>query len=99
MMKLYKQLIRVIYPRDAGRIALRTEDDWNVSVEAVSRRGCTTKFQIETDRPYFYFKPVLIRDGATTWSRGENCLAVATSGAPLEVYPFFAKTLVAVCVN
>ena len=27
MMKLYKQLIRVIYPRDGGRITLRTDDN------------------------------------------------------------------------
>ena len=90
-MKLYKQLIRVIYPRDGGRITLRTDDNWDADVEAVSRRGGTMKFQIETKRPYFYFKPVLRRDGATVWSRGENCLAVVTSEAPLEVYPFFRE--------
>src|SRR5438552_12045771 len=90
-MKPYKQPIRVIYPKDSARIALRTDDDWNVNVEAVGRNGCTTEFQIETERPYFYFKPVLIHDGATMWSRGENCLAVATSGAPLEIHPFFRE--------
>lgn len=87
----YRQFIRVIYPQDAGRIVLRTDDDWNMDVEAVSRRGSITKFQIQTERPYFYFKPMLLRDGVTMWSRGENCLAVATSGAPLEIYPFFRE--------
>jgi hypothetical protein len=29
------------------------------------------------------FKPVLIRDGATMWSRGDNYLAIPTSG-PLD---------------
>ena len=97
-MNAYKQLIRVIYPRDRGRIALRTDKNWDVDVEAVSRRGSTTKFQIETGRPYFYFKPVLISGAVTTWSRGENCLAVATSGAPLEVHPFFREdTRCSVC--
>ena len=90
-MNAYKQLIRVTYPRDSRRIVLRTDDDWEVIVEPVGRKGCTTEFQIETDRPYFYFKPVLLGDGATMWSRGENSLAVATSGAPLEVYPFFRE--------
>ena len=98
-MSAYTQSIRVIYPKDGGRIALRTEENWDVDVGAVSRRGHTTKFQIETDRPYFYFKPVLIHDGATVWSRGENCLAVATSGTPLEVYPFFGKTRGAACAS
>src|SRR5262245_58698880 len=90
-MTAYRQFIRVIYPKGGGRIALRTDKNWDVEVGAVSRRGGTTKFEIETDRPYFYFKPVLIRDEQTVWSRGENCLAVATSGAPLEVYPFFRE--------
>jgi predicted alpha/beta superfamily hydrolase len=90
-MKAYKQLIRVIYPQERGRIALRTDDDWEVNVEAVGRNGRTTKFQIDTAKPYFYFKPVLVSDGTTEWSQGENCLAVATSGAPLEVHPYFKE--------
>src|SRR5437763_12576561 len=83
-----KQLIRVVYPIDGGKIMLRTAENWNANIEAhlVRRDGCLSEFQIETDRPYFYFKPVLIRDGATVWSRGENCLAVATSGAVLGVH-------------
>ncbi|HET7285906.1 MAG TPA: hypothetical protein VFI71_00505, partial [Pyrinomonadaceae bacterium] len=84
-MSTYTQSIRVIYPRNGERIALRTDENWDLDVEAASRRGSTTKFQIKTDRPYFYFKPALIRDGATVWAMGENCLAVATSGAPLDV--------------
>ena len=88
-----KQLIRVVYPIDGGKIMLRTAENWNANIEAhlVRRDGCLSEFQIETDRPYFYFKPVLIRDGATVWSRGENCLAVATSGALLEVHPVFRE--------
>jgi predicted alpha/beta superfamily hydrolase len=97
-MKTYKQRIRVIYPQDSGRIALRTDDDWDANVEAIGRNGCTTEFQIETMRPFFYFKPVLLSNGAATWSRGENCLAVATSGAPLEIHPFFREeTRCSVC--
>src|SRR5262245_34374207 len=97
-MTAYRQSIRVIYPKGDGRIALRTDENWDVEVGAVSRRGGTTKFEIETDRPYFYFKPVLIRDGETVWSRGENCLAVATSEAALGVYPYFREdTRCSVC--
>lgn len=62
-MTAYRQFIRVIYPREGGRIALRTDENWDADVEALSRNGCTTEFQVETNRPYFYFKPVLIRDG------------------------------------
>src|SRR5205823_2843222 len=97
-MNAYKQFIRVIYPQDGARIALRTDENWNADVEGVSRNGCTTEFQVETDRPYFYFKPLLLRDGTTMWSRGENSLAVPTSGAPLEVHPFFREdTQCSVC--
>ena len=60
-MTAYRQSIRVIYPQDGGRIALRTDENWNADVEAVSRNGYTTEFQVETERPYFYFKPVLRR--------------------------------------
>ena len=96
-MTAYRQSIRVIYPQDGGRLALRTDANWDADVEAFSRNGCTTEFQVETDRPYFYFKPVLLRDGTTMWSRGENCLAVPTSGSPLEVHPFFREDLAAKC--
>jgi len=75
-MTAYRQFIRGIYPREGGRIALRTDENWDADVEALSRNGCTTEFQVETDRPYFYFKPVLLHDGATTWARGGNYLAV-----------------------
>jgi len=97
-MNSYKQSIRVVYPQDSGRIALRTDHDWDVNLEAFRRNGCTTEFRIETERPYFYFKPVLLSNATTMWSRGENCLAVATSGAPLKVHPFFREdTRCSVC--
>jgi hypothetical protein len=88
-----KQLIRVVYPTDGGRIALRTEENWDRNIEAGSMRqnGRVSEFWIETERPYFYFKPVLLRDGVAIWSRGENFLAVATSSAPLEIHPYFRE--------
>ena len=87
------QLIRVVYPTDAGRIALRTEENWDLDIKAnsIQQNGRVSEFRVETERPYFYFKPVLLRDGATMWSRGENFLAVATSGAPLEIHPYFRE--------
>ena len=106
---MHKQLIRVIYPTDGARIALRTEHDWDTNIEAIDRNGRTVagigdpgrsndsrtggawEFLIETERPYFYFKPVLLREDGAQWSRGENFLAVATSGASLEVHPYFRE--------
>ena len=88
-----KQLIRVVYPTDGGRIALRTEENWDSNIEAhsVKQNGSLSEFWIQTERPYFYFKPVLVSDSSVQWSRGENFLAVATSGAPLEIYPYFRE--------
>ena len=97
---MQKQLIRVVYPTDGGRIALRTEENWNSNIEAhsVGRNGSLSEFWIRTERPYFYFKPVLVSDSSVQWSRGENFLAVATSGAPLEIYPYFREdTRCSVC--
>ncbi|HEY2143959.1 MAG TPA: alpha/beta hydrolase-fold protein [Candidatus Udaeobacter sp.] len=90
---MQKQLIRVFYPTDGARIALRTEADWDANIEpdSVQRNGRVSEFQIETGRPYFYFKPVLLHDGATTWARGENYLAVTTSSTPVEIYPYFRE--------
>src|SRR6266498_1227202 len=91
--EIQKQVIRVVYPTDGGRISLRTEENWDSSIEAhsIQQEGCISEFQIETERPYFYFKPVLLRDGTAMWSRGENFLAVTTSSALLEIHPYFRE--------
>src|SRR2546429_8909397 len=88
---MHKQTIRVVYPVDDGRIVLRTEDNWDTNVEPVDQNDTVTKFTIETERPYFYFKPVLLRDNTAQWARGENFLAVATSGAPLDIHPYLYR--------
>src|SRR6059058_6623063 len=95
------QFVRVIYPIDGGRITLRAEENWDSNIEANSIRenGCVSEFQIETERPYFYFKPVLLRDGIAIWSRGENFLAVTTSSAPLKSTHTFVKMPIAAYVS
>jgi len=90
-MKPYEQLIRIIYPQDGARIAIRTDNDWDTDVNAVGRNACISEFLIETERPYFYFKPVLISDDSVRWSRGENFLAVTTSNTPLKIHPYFRE--------
>ncbi len=93
---MHKQLIRVIYPTDGARIALRTEDDWDTNIEAMGQNGravagigdsnrsndsrtvCAWEFLIETERPYFYFKPVLLREDGALQCRP---VAVAVSAA------------------
>ena len=82
------QTIRVIYPNENGSIVLRTEENWDADVTPVSVNS-VSEFAIESSKPFFYFKPVLQCNGETRWSCGENFLTVATSGAPLDVYPYF----------
>ncbi|MEP6685849.1 MAG: alpha/beta hydrolase-fold protein [Verrucomicrobiota bacterium] len=92
------QRIRVIYPGGKGHIVLRTEHDWDRDVDAQSVNGCTAEFVIETAKPFFYFKPVLICEDGNHWSCGENFLAIATSGTPLDIHPYFdADTRCSVC--
>ncbi len=98
-MTAYRQRIRVIYPQDGGRITLRTDENWNADVEAVSRNGYRTEFQVETERPYFYFKPVLRRDGTTMWSRGENCPLSQRRELRWRFIHSFAKTRSAACAS
>src|SRR3989440_5778673 len=95
---MHKQTIRVVYPTGDAKMVLRTEQNWDANIEPVGQNHCVSKFAIETERPYFYFKPVLLRDNTAQWSRGENFLAVATSGAPLDIHPYFIEdTRCSVC--
>ena len=96
------QTIRVIYPGEEGRIALRTDHDWERDLEPrfVSREDCCRRsLQVETAQPYFYFKPVLLRNGTIDWSRGENYLAVATSGRRSKFTPSSSTTDIAASAN
>jgi predicted alpha/beta superfamily hydrolase len=93
-----RQTIRVIYPVENGNIRLRTEENWDVDVAPSSINGCMSEFMVESAKPFFYFKPILHHNGTAQWSRGENFLAVATSGTPLEVHPYFREnTRCSVC--
>ena len=96
---MHKQLIRVVYPTDDGRMVLRTEENWDADIEAVGQNGCVSEFLIETERPYFYFKPVLFRRDTAQWSRGENFLAVATGAHCSKSTHIFAKTHIAASAN
>ena len=88
-----RQIINVFYPANGAKILLRTEADWDRNVEPTRSDEGGSEFLIETDRPFFYFKPVLQRNGRPQWSRGENFLAIATSDTPVDVYPYFAEEM------
>jgi hypothetical protein len=70
--------LRVAYPAGRGRLVLRTERDWDRSLEpvAVSDDGNASTFTLEADQPFLYFKPCLVESGATHWALGPNKLAI-----------------------
>jgi predicted alpha/beta superfamily hydrolase len=88
--------VRVHYPVDGGRIAVRSDSDWDTDVEplAVSADGTLHEFELSWKQGVFsYFKPVLHDGAGLHWSQGENFLALATSHAARDIYPhFFADT-------
>jgi predicted alpha/beta superfamily hydrolase len=75
--------VRVHYPLATGRMALRSDRDWDADVEAVGEDagGTCFEFELTWERGvYSYFKPVLHDAGGIHWAQGENYLALSTSG-------------------
>lgn len=82
--------VRVHYPRDRGRVVLRTDVDWERDVEPTKSKDGAWTFQLDAgDRPFVWFKPVLKDGSAPTWSQGPNRLAVADGRRATDVHPFF----------
>jgi predicted alpha/beta superfamily hydrolase len=81
----------VRYPAPQGDVVLRSEQDWDLDIEAVevSPSCCAWTFEIESESPYIYFKPCLRLEGETIWSRGTNYLLILTKQKRKEVWPFF----------
>jgi predicted alpha/beta superfamily hydrolase len=86
-----ERTVRVSYPVGGGRLALRTEQDWDKDLEpvAVSDDGNTWTFQVQADQPFLYFKPCLRRDDALHWSIGANNLLLMGEDDQRVCYPFF----------
>jgi predicted alpha/beta superfamily hydrolase len=82
--------VRVHYPLVSGRIVLRTDADWDVDLEPVSVSPSRFDFEVATEAPFFYFKPVILEEGKPPrWSPGENYLAIASEKRRREIYPYF----------
>jgi predicted alpha/beta superfamily hydrolase len=83
--------LRVAYPPGRGRMLLRTEQDWERSLEpvAVSADGSVSTFELAADQPFLYFKPCLVESGATHWAVGPNKLLLMTEQDVRVSYPYF----------
>jgi predicted alpha/beta superfamily hydrolase len=86
-----ERTVRVAYPAAGGRLVLRTEQNWDRDVEAesVTDDGNTWTFRVRADQPFVYFKPCLVRDGASYWAVGPNNLLMMSAGDRRIRYPFF----------
>jgi predicted alpha/beta superfamily hydrolase len=85
--------LRVRYPVSEGRIVLHTDLDWDHDMEAksVSDDGTTFTFELETTRPFLYFKPCLRIGDELRWATGPNRLAPMTTPGARDVYPHFGS--------
>ena len=83
--------LRVAYPSARGRVVLRTEKDWDRSLEpvALSEDGEVSTFEVEADQPFLYFKPCLVESGTTHWAVGPNKLLLMTEKDVRVSYPHF----------
>ncbi|MBI4862304.1 MAG: alpha/beta hydrolase [Candidatus Riflebacteria bacterium] len=88
--------LRVSYPAGRGRIVLRTELDWEKSLEpvAVSQDGNVSTFELSVDQPFLYFKPCLVESGTLHCAVGPNKLLLMTERDSRICYPHFFDTQV-----
>jgi predicted alpha/beta superfamily hydrolase len=86
-----ERTLRVTYPAGRGRVALRTEQDWERDLEpiAVTEDGNTSTFRLQADQPFIYFKPCLVSDAGRHWSVGPNKLLLMAEEDQRVSYPFF----------
>jgi predicted alpha/beta superfamily hydrolase len=91
---LLERTLRIGYPAGQGEIVLRTELDWqkNIRPIAVSDDGQIHTFRLAADQPFLYFKPCLVRAGATHWSVGANKLLLMAEEDTRVAYPYFLSS-------
>lgn len=83
--------LTVRYPAEGAEMVLRTDLDWDVDVEPIEVEGDDFRFAVETDRPFFYFKPCLRRGDERIWPKSSDFLAIVDAATEAVVYPYFFK--------
>ena len=87
-----ERTLRVSYPAGAGRLTLRTDEDWDTDIDAetISSDSRTWTFRVRAARPFVYFKACLIQDaGERHWAVGHNNLLLMAEDDKRVYYPFF----------
>ncbi len=83
--------IHVHYPLRRGRMFLRADTDWGQDIEpkAVAPDRSVHHFELQTSRPFAYFKPVIRHDDRLVWSAGKNYLVTYGDADGRDTYPYF----------
>jgi predicted alpha/beta superfamily hydrolase len=90
--KVIQRKLSIAYPVGKGRIVLRTEQDWDKTIEAIhsGEVGNISTFLIEADQPFLYFKPCLVEEDETFhWAVGANKLLLMEEKDQRVMYPYF----------
>ena len=87
----FRRTLRVVFPLQAGRIVLRTADDWDRDVEAArtSADRQSWEYDLESGSSALEFKPCLIDKNGFHWAIGANRLALLGGSGTQCVYPYF----------
>jgi predicted alpha/beta superfamily hydrolase len=85
------RILRVYYPLERGRILLCADifPDKDLFPTTINTAGNYSEFEIETNRPFFYVKPILETADARIQAAGANSLVLTTADGTRDIYPFF----------
>lgn len=96
MSRVCRRTVRIHYAVAATeRIVLRTDRDWDHDLEPnrVSPDRRTAEFDLQSDRPFCYFKACLRRNEREIfWMPGANRLVVLDVATPADVHPYFRSS-------
>ncbi len=81
-------LITIRYPMLHGRLVIRTDADWERSLEPIEATADRAVFEVPLNGNVVTFKPCLVRDGGFFWSKGPN-YTLHRHDPDAEVWPFF----------
>lgn len=81
--------IRLYYPRERGRLTLRTESDWSRDVLPDAELDDGALFHLQTDRHALELKPVLHAGGEVRWCQSHNVVVYPPREQLRELYPHF----------
>ena len=81
--------IRVHYPRERGRLVLRTESNWDMDIPPDEEHDDGALFHLETSRHVLELKPVLRVGDTTRWCQSHNVVVYPPRETLRELYPHF----------